>query len=214
MNRGNSKALTAPGAIAVSVEPFDDFLDTERTGTPITVQIQLINESDRLDFDGVDVQFLLDLRTALFCFNQLVSQRSGRSVPEPLARVLLHGSDDVLGIFLGLVLVEQRNDLAHHALDRFALIAHRLSNRDDLDAMLAQLPKIKLLLERLAKEAAIAMHEDQLERPLTIAGAFDHLLEDRSAVVTGGGAAFDELSGYVIAVDATPGLQLAALVGN
>jgi hypothetical protein len=40
------------------------------------------------------------------------------------------------------------------------------------------------------------------------------LLEDRSAVVTGGGAAFDELSGYVIAVGATPGLQLAALVGN
>ena len=99
-------------------------------------------------------------------------------------------------------------------LHRFALVADRLSDGDDPDAMLGQLSKIKLLFERLAKEPAITVDEDQIERLLPIAGAFDHLLEDRSAVVTGGSAALDELRSHGIALGAAPSLQLAALVGN
>ena len=59
--------------------------------------------------------------------------------------------------------------------------------------MFGQLPKIKFLFERLAKETAITVDEDQIERPLPIAGAFDHLLEDGSAVITGRSAALNEL---------------------
>ena len=160
------------------------------------MQIQLENEPDRFGFDRVDVQFLLDLRAALLGLNHLVAERSRGSVPEPLTRVLLHGPDDVLGVLLGLVFVEQGNDLAHHCVHRFALIANRLGDGDDPDAMLGQLAKIEFLFERLAKEPAITVDEDQIERLLPIAGALDHLLEDGSAVIAGRRASFDELRNH------------------
>src|SRR6266480_6870476 len=80
--------------------------------------------------------------------------------------------------------------------------------------MLGQLPKIKLLFKRLAKEAAITVDEDQIESLLPIAGAFDHLLEDGSAVITGRSAALNELRSHGTSLGAAPGFQLAALVWN
>src|SRR5262249_38294517 len=149
----------------------------------------LINEPDLFHFDRVDVQFPLDLIAPLLSLNQLVAERSRRSVPEALARVFLHGADDVLGIFLGLVFVEQGDDLAHHGLHRLAFVTNWLGDRDHLDTMLAQLPKIKLLFERLAEEPAVTMNEDQIECLFAVAGTFDHLLEDWPAIVTGGSPA-------------------------
>src|SRR5262245_59477252 len=99
-------------------------------------------------------------------------------------------------------------------MHRFAVITDRLRDGDDPDAMLGQLPKIKLLFERLAKEAAITVNEDQIESLLPIAGAFDHLLEDGSAVITGRSAALNELRRHDTCLGAAPGFQLAALVGN
>ena len=118
----------------------------------------------------------------------------------------------MLGVFLGLVLIEQGDDLTHHR--RLALIADRLGDGDDPDPMLGELAKIKLLLERLAKKPAVTVDHDQLEGLLSIAGTLDHLLEDGSAVITGRSAALDELCGHIIALGAAPGFQLAALVGN
>src|SRR5262245_1416774 len=80
--------------------------------------------------------------------------------------------------------------------------------------MLGQLPKIKLLFERLAKETAITVDEDQIEGLLPIAGTFDHLLEDGSAVITGRSAALDELRSHGTSLGAAPRFQLAALVWN
>src|SRR5262245_10412126 len=80
--------------------------------------------------------------------------------------------------------------------------------------MLGQLPKVKLLFDRLAKEAAITVDEDQIEGPLPITGAFDHLLEDGSAVIAGRSAALNELRSHGTSLGAAPGLQLAALVWN
>jgi len=54
---------------------------------------------------------------------------------------------------------------------RLALIADGLSDRDNPDAVLGELPKIKFLLKRLAKEPAVTLDKDQFERPLSIAGA-------------------------------------------
>jgi hypothetical protein len=82
------------------------------------------------------------------------------------------------------------------------------------DAMLGELPKIKLLFERLAKEPAVTVDEDQIEGLLPIAGAFDHLLEDGSAVITGRSAALNELGSHGTSLGAAPGFQLAALVRN
>jgi len=83
VDRGNPKGLAAPGTIAIAVKPFDDFLDTERARAAVPVQIQLENEPGGLGFDGVDVQLLLDLCSALLGFNEFVAERSRRSVPEP-----------------------------------------------------------------------------------------------------------------------------------
>src|SRR5205823_13945818 len=71
--------------------------------------------------------------------------------------------------------------------------------------MLGQLPKIKLLFKRLAKEAAITVDEDQIESLLPIAGAFDHLLEDGSAVITGRSAPLNELRSHDTFLGAAPG---------
>jgi len=109
---------------------------------------------------GVDLQLLLDLCPAFLCLDQPVAERSRRSVPEPLPRVFLHGADHVLGVFLRLVFVKQGDDLAHHRLHGLALVADWLSDGDDPDAMLGQLPKIKLLLERFAEKSAVTVNED------------------------------------------------------
>src|SRR5262249_34224816 len=53
-----------------------------------------------------------------------------------------------------------------------------------------------------------------IESLLPIAGAFDHLLEDGSAVIPGRSAALNELRNHRTSVDAAPGFQLAALVGD
>jgi hypothetical protein len=80
--------------------------------------------------------------------------------------------------------------------------------------MLRQFPQIELLLERLAEEAAVAVHDDHVECALPIAGPLDHLLEYGPAIVRGGRAGLDELCNNRVAVTATPGLQLLALIGN
>jgi hypothetical protein len=43
--------------------------------------------------------------------------------------------------------VEQGNDLTHHRVYRLALVSNRLGDGDNPDAMLGQLPKVKLLFE-------------------------------------------------------------------
>ena len=49
---------------------------------------------------------------------------------------------------------------------------------------------------------------------LPIAGAFNHLLEYKSAIIAGGGAGLDELRHDDMAFGPTPGIELAALIGN
>jgi hypothetical protein len=80
--------------------------------------------------------------------------------------------------------------------------------------VLGQLPEVKLLFERLAKESAVAVNEDQLECLLAVSGPLDHLLEHGPAIVPRGRATFDELRSHDAALGAAPSLQLAALVGN
>jgi hypothetical protein len=114
----------------------------------------------------------------------------------------------------GLVLIKEGDHLAHHRMDRLALVADRLCDRDDLDVILRQLPQIKLLLECLAEESAVAVHDDHVERVLPVAGPLNHLLEDGPPVIGGGSAGLDELCRHGMAMTKTPGLQLLALIGN
>jgi hypothetical protein len=89
-------------------------------------------------------------------------------------------------------------------MNGFRLIADRLGYGYDPDPMLGELAKIEFLFECLAEEPAIAMHNDKIERVLTVTGALDHLLEYRSAIITGGGAWLNELSNDSMALGSAP----------
>jgi hypothetical protein len=99
-------------------------------------------------------------------------------------------------------------------MNRFGLVTHRLSYGHDPDAMLAKLAQIEFLFEGLAEETAITVDNDKIERMLTVAGAFDHLLEARPAIVAGRRTSFDKLRNHIMAICAAPQLQLAALIRN
>jgi hypothetical protein len=214
VNGGDPKSLAATSPIALAVKPLDHLLDAKGSRGAVAVEIELVDEPDAFGLYGVDVELFLDLGTAPLGLYEPVAERGCSAIPEPLSCILLHRTDDVLGVLSGLVFVEQRDHLAHHRMDRLAFVADRLCDRDHLDVMLRQFPKIELLLERLAEEAAVAVYDDHVERVLPIARTLDHLLENRPAIVRGGRAGLDELCGHRIAMNTTPGLQLLALIGN
>nr|WP_310492453.1 hypothetical protein [Dechloromonas sp.] len=62
--------------------------------------------------------FPLALVAELLCFDSLVAERWPRSIPITLAGVLFHGAQGVLAVFLALVLIEDREDLAGHLAGR------------------------------------------------------------------------------------------------
>ena len=110
----------------------------------------------------VDLQLLLHLGAALLGRDDAIGDRRQRAIPEALPSILLHGTQHVLGILLGLILVEQRHDLAHHDMHR--IVTHLLGDREQPDAVLSQLAYIELELEVIAEEAAERMDDDHVER--------------------------------------------------
>lgn len=68
----------------------------------------------------------------------------------------------MLGVFLGLVFIEQRHDLAHH--DVHGVIPHLLCDRNQLNAVLGELADIELKLEVIAEEATERVDHDHIEQ--------------------------------------------------
>src|SRR6187431_1574338 len=96
----------------------------------------------------------------------------------------------------------------------FRLIADRLSYRDDPDTVLGQLPKVKLLFESFAKEPAIAVDYNNIERVFTITCPFDHLLKDRTAIVAGRSAGLNEFANDRVPICDAPRPELTLLIWN
>jgi hypothetical protein len=159
---------------------------------------------DGFGLDRVDIELFLDFCTPFLGLHQPVAKRRHRSVPKSLARVFLHRPDYMLGILFGLILVEQGDDLPHHGLHRFTFVADRLRNRDHSNVMFRKLAEVELLLKGLAKESTVAMDNNVVECLSAFTSAFDHLLENRSAIVAGGSPSLDKFRGYSVSVDATP----------
>ena len=111
--------------------------------------------------DRIDLQLLLDLGAALLGLDRAIADGRQRSVPEALAGILLHGAQDVLGVLLRLVLVEQRHDLADHVAHR--IITQILGDRDKPDIRLGELADVELQLELIAEEAAERMNQHHVE---------------------------------------------------
>ena len=119
------------------------------------------------------------------------SRTAAATVPVALAGVLLHGAQDVLGVLLRLVLVEQRDHLPHHHLRR--VVAQLLRDRHQPDAVLGELAHVELEAEGIAEEAREGVHDDDVEGVLAVAGALDHALELGALVVGRRGAGLDVL---------------------
>jgi hypothetical protein len=63
----------------------------------------------------------------------------------------------MLGVFLRLVLLEQRHDLPHH--DVHGIVAHLLRDGDEPHAVLRELADVELKLEMSAEEARESVHD-------------------------------------------------------
>ena len=192
------------------VEVRRDVLHAHRPGCAVAFQGKPVDQPHRVGVQRIDFQLLLDLRAALLGRDDAVADRRQGAVPKALAGVLLQGAEHVLGVFLGLVFVEQRHDLPHH--DVHGIVAHFLGDRDQSDAVLRQLADVEFQLEMVAEEAAERMDDDDIEwRGLGGAG-FDHALEFGAAVVGGGGAGFDKGFGELVAARLAICLALPLLI--
>jgi hypothetical protein len=89
-------------------------------------------------------------------------------------------------------------------MNRFSLVTNGLSYGNDPDGMLGKLAEVEFLLEGLAKETAITVDNNKIERMLAIAGAFDHLLEARPPIIAGRRASLDVLRNHMMAIPAAP----------
>ncbi|WP_348532895.1 hypothetical protein [Hyphomicrobium sp. CS1BSMeth3] len=82
------------------IEPDDDGFDAHRAGILVAHQEEAEDQSHRLGFDGIDGELLLDPVSAPFDLDGRVAEWRTVAIPIALARVLLHGAQHVLGIFL------------------------------------------------------------------------------------------------------------------
>jgi hypothetical protein len=117
-----------------------------------------------------------------------------------------------LAFFLGLVLVEQRHDLAHH--DVHGIVAHLLRDGDKLDAVLGELADEELQLDVIAEEAREAVNDHHVEERGLGRFRLNHALEFWPAVVGGGGSGLHIGFRQLVAARDAIGFALLALVGD
>src|SRR5262249_28991596 len=212
VNLADTPASAVTREDAPRIEVTDDGLDAHRTGTVVAVQRKAEDEPDRVSVQRVDFQLLLDLRAARLGGDDAIADRGQRAVPKTLLRILLLRAQDVLGVLLGLIFIEQRHNLPHH--DVHGIVAHFLRDGDKLDAVLGELAHVELKLEVIAEEAREGMDDHHVERRGLTGPGLDHALELWSAVVGGRGSGlrigFDKL----IAARGAIGFALLALIGN
>src|SRR5262249_17748869 len=180
VDRTDAEGCATASAIAVLIEPFGGFLDAERTGTAITLQVESEDQADEFCLDRIDFETLLDLRAATLGLDDAIAKRRRRAVPESLPCGFAHRADDIFAVLPRGVLVENTNDLTHQFLRR---IAGRLSDRHHIDAMLAQVADGELHLRTIAIEAREGMNADHIEAALRARGLINHALEGGSSVI-------------------------------
>ncbi|TWG99364.1 hypothetical protein L598_001500000870 [Mesorhizobium sp. J18] len=212
VNLTDAPTPAVAGEDAAAVEIGDDVLDAHLTGRAVAFQSKAIDQPHRISMERVDLQLLLDLRAALLGGDSAIADRRQRAVPEALPCILLQGPHDVLGVFLGLVFIEQRHDLPHH--DVHGVIAHFLRDRNQLHAVLGQLANVELKLEVIAEEAAERVDDDHIEGRGLRRSRLDHALELGAAVVSRRRAGFDEGFDQLQPARLAIGFALPLLVGN
>ena len=100
----------------------------------------------------------------------------------------------MLGVFFGMILVEQRHDRTHHGV-----IEARFT------PLVGELPDLEQL-EVIAEEPPAGMDHHDIEGRGLGRARLDHLLERRPAILGGGGARFDEGFNPLLAAREASGL--------
>ncbi len=143
-------------------------------------------------------------------FHDAVTDRRPGAVPKTLTGVLVHGPQGVLGVLLGLVLVEQGHDLPDHVAHR--VVAELLGDRHQPYAALGEAADIELELELVTEEPAEAVHDDHVKRRWLGRRRIDHPLEFWPTVIGRGDAGLDVVGDNLPAAGRAIGPGLAALV--
>ena len=134
------------------------------------------------------------------------------AVEEAPAGVLLHRPGGVLRVLLALVLVEHGEDAPGEFPRR--VVARLLGDRDDLDAVLGELPLVESEGDGVPKEAREAVDDDGLEGRRVHRRIRDQLLKHRTLVIGGRGTRLDVLLRDQVSVPVAPFAHLAQLVRN
>jgi len=208
----NTPPATIAGEDAPRIQVRRDGLNAHGAGCAVALQGETVDEPHCVRVQRVNFQPLFDFRAALLRCDDAVANRRAGAVPKTLARVFFHGAQRVLAVFFGLVLVEQRHNLAHHDVHR--VFADFLGDGDQFDAVFRQFSDVEFEFEVVAEEAAEGVDDDDIEGGGFGGAGFDHALEFGAAVIGGGGAGFDEGFHELVAACEAVSLALAFLVGD
>ncbi|KQT25087.1 MULTISPECIES: hypothetical protein [unclassified Bradyrhizobium] len=185
-------------AIATSVQPLRDLLCPQRAAIAITVLGQIKGADHSFRFDRLDGEFLLLLVADDFCIDGFVAKRNDAAVGVAELRIGLHCSHGGTGRLLGLVFVDDSNELPEHVAR--VIIRQGLGVRDQFDLVLAQGLNRELLFDLVPEGSRKRVHHDGVDSARTVRRACDHLLEGRTLHVSGGLALFTEDAGDMVAV--------------
>lgn len=161
MDWSDAEGRAAPRTVTVAVQPFGRLLDPERAGTPVTVKIEPEDKSDRFGFNGIYVQFLLDLLTAPFRLDNFVPDRRCRAIPEPLLGGLPHRAFRVLADLTRSVLIEHADKLTHEFLRR--IVAGRLRDRGHFHTILTELANGEFKFDAIAIKPIESVDHDYID---------------------------------------------------
>ena len=160
-----------------------DGLHARTAGYTVALKGQLKHKPHRVGVERIDFQLLLDLRAALLCVHDAIADWRQGAIPKALPRILFQCAQGVFGVLLGLVLVEQRHDLAHHDVHR--IVAQLLGHGDEAHAVFRQLPDVELQLEMVAEEPAEGVDDHHVKGGRLGSAGLHHLLKLRATVIRG-----------------------------
>ncbi len=180
----------------------------------MALKVEAVDLAHTLRFQRIDLEPALPpaaVAHRIGC-HRAVAKGGYRTVPVALARVLLHGTLRMLGVFLALVLVKEAEELACHLTG--GVVGRLLGDRDDFHATALQQPLVLQEFEEVAEETRARVHQDRVERGGRLRRIGDHLLEYGAPVIGGTGTRFHVLAGNREAARFAVFAQLSQLIGN
>ncbi|MEJ6870300.1 hypothetical protein R4T50_40605 [Bradyrhizobium sp. NL2] len=180
------------------VQPLRDLLRSQRTAVAIPVLGQIEGADHDLRFDRLGREFLLLLVADNLGVDGFVAERNDAAVGVAKLRIGLHRSHGGTGRLLGLVFVDDADELPEHVAG--VIVGQRFGMRNQFNLVLAQGLNRELLLDLVSEGSRKRIHHDRVDTTRTVGRACDHLLEGRALHVGGGLALLTEDAGDMVAV--------------